>query len=284
MASKLTELLSGTSAQVGATRFPHTMHQDMMSLTGVISTMFNRVETCHQQSSCSCGARKRHLAILAILAAVLCTTSPSIAAETAYITDQGEFNLRSGETTQHKIIRILQSGARVEVLGTNQTTGYSRVRIADGSIGYVLTRYLQDDPAARTELDRMRARLEALQEEPDQLAAQLERLEQEHNALTESYELVSTRNIELEEALAEFEHNSANIVRINEERNQLQEEVAKLTRTVGELEQENLNLRSGDDRRWFLTGAGVAGAGLLVGLVLAGVGFGRRRNSSRDLF
>ncbi|WP_201064180.1 MULTISPECIES: TIGR04211 family SH3 domain-containing protein [Thiorhodovibrio] len=211
--------------------------------------------------------------------------SPLIAAaDTAYITDQGEFNLRSGESTSHKIIRILPSGSEVDVLGQDKETGYSRVRLEDGTVGFVLTRYLQDGPAARIELEQMRERLEELQQEPDQIAAKLTRIEEAHTALKQEYDTVSERNIELEEALAEFERTSANIVRINDERNQLQEDVAKLTRTVGELEQENLDLRGGDDRRWFLTGAGVAGGGLLVGLVLASAGLGRRRGSSRNLF
>lgn len=242
--------------------------------------MFPRVKPCPR---CAYAHKtlKWHAAILTIL---LCTTAMNLAAETAYITDQGEFNLRSGESTQHKIIRVLQSGDEVDVLSTDKTTGYSRVRIADGTLGYVLTRYLQQEPAARTQLREMRARLEALQQEPDELAARLSRIEQEHSALTQDYEAISAHNIELSEALAEFEHNSANIVRINEERNQLQTEIANITRIVAELEQENLDLRSGDDRRWFLTGAGVAGGGLLLGLILASFGFGRRRSGSRDLF
>jgi SH3 domain protein len=215
----------------------------------------------------------------------LCLLAPLAAeAETAFVTDQGEFNLRSGESTQHKIIRILPSGTPVEVLGEDKDTGYSRVRIPDGTLGFILTRYLQDTPAARAELEDMRERLENLQQEPDQLAARLARIEEEYQALKQDHESVSERNLELEAAIAELEHTSSNIVSINEERNQLQQDLAKLTRTVGELEQENLEIRSGDDRRWFLTGAGVAGGGLLLGLLLAGVGFGRRRSGSRNLF
>lgn len=206
-------------------------------------------------------------------------------AETAYITDQGQFNLRSGASTRHRIIRTLSSGTQVDVLSKDEDSGYSRVRTEDGKTGYILTRHLQDSPAARSQLAEMRAQLEELQQEPDQLAARLSKINTEHELLKEQYATVASRNVELEEALAEFEHTSANIVHINEERNRLQRDVAKLTRTVGDLEQENLAIRSGDNWQWFLTGAGVAGAGLLVGLVLGGSGLGgRRRSGSRDLF
>jgi len=243
--------------------------------------MFTRVEACHPAPR---GVREPSASITALIGAALLATATAAAADTAYITDRGEFNLRSGESTNHKIVRVLSSGARVDVLSQDRETGYSRVRTEDGTKGFVLTRYLQDAPAARLQLDEMRARLDALQQEPDQLAAKLSRIEEEHQALQQEYETISERNIELEEALAELEHSSENVVRINEERNHLQQEVAKLTRTLGELEQENLDLRSGDDRRWFLTGAGVAGGGVLIGLVLASAGGLKRRGSSRDLF
>ncbi|EIC23414.1 TIGR04211 family SH3 domain-containing protein [Thiorhodovibrio frisius] len=243
--------------------------------------MFKRVASCHPAPHRRQWAPKLIRALIAVglLGAALVAT-----ADTAYVTDQGEFNLRSGESTSHKIIRVLPSGASVQVLSKDRETGYSRVRTEDGTTGFLLTRYLQDDPAARVQLAETRARLDELQQEPDQLAAKLSRIEEEHQALQQEHQTVSERNIELEEALAVFEHTSENIVNINEERNQLQKDVAKLTRTVGELEQENLDLRSGDDRRWFLTGAGVAGGGLIIGLFLASAGIGRRRSGSRDLF
>jgi SH3 domain protein len=204
-------------------------------------------------------------------------------AASAYVTDQGEFNLRSGESTRHKIIRILSSGARVEVLSENEETGYAKIRTQDGTIGYVLTRYLQDTPAARTQVKTLREQLEELQQEPEQLAAQLSRLKEEHNKLKLDYDQVMAQKRELEETLAELEHSSENIIKINAERNQLQQDVASLTRTLGDLEQENLALRNGDERRWFLTGAAVAGAGLLLGLILPRLGM-RRRRDSRQLF
>lgn len=224
---------------------------------------------------------ERHLAWL--LMGLLLGSIAVVQADTAYLTDQGEFNLRSGESTRHKIIRILSSGTEVEILGQNEESGYTRIRTLDGTAGYILTRYLQDTPAARSQLKALREQLEELQQEPDQLAAQLSRLKELHDTLKSDYARVEARNQELEETLAEIEHSSANAVKINAERNRLQQEVANLTRTLGELEQENVALRSGDDRRWFLTGAAVAGAGLIIGLILPNLGL-RRKRDSRHLF
>lgn len=223
--------------------------------------------------------RPRRILWLGFLLWVIALSMRNAWGETAFVTDQGAFNLRSGESTRHKILRMLPSGTEVEILGKDRDSGYSEVRLADGTSGFILSRYLQDEPAARARLEVAEQRLEELQQEPDQLAAKLSRIEEEHARLKEQFDIVSQRNLELEEELAELEHTSANVVNINEERNQLQQSVARLTRTVGELEQENLELRSRDDQHWFMTGAGVAGGGLLIGLLVPRLGSRRRRGS-----
>jgi len=199
-------------------------------------------------------------------------------AKTAYITDQGEFNLRSGESTRYRIIRVLPSGAAVEVLANNESTGYSRVRLADGTLGFILTRYLQDEPAAREHLAAMQARLDELQQAPDQLASKLSKLEEQHSTLVAEHEATIKRNEELEQELMEIRRSAANVVNITQERAALQEDVARLTRKVGELEQENLELRNRNNQDWFLTGAAVAGGGVLAGLILPHLRWRRRRS------
>lgn len=211
-----------------------------------------------------------------LLGAVL---SGAVWAKTAYITDQGEFHLRSGESTRYRIIRVLPSGTAVEVLSHNENTGYSRVRLADGTQGFILSRYLQDEPAARDHLAAMQARLDELQQAPDQLASKLSRLEEQHQKLVAEHEATLKRNEQLEQELLEIRRAAANVVNIAQERAALQEDVARLTRKVGELEQENLELRNRNSQDWFLTGAAVAGGGVLAGLILPHLRWRRRRRN-----
>ena len=88
------------------------------------------------------------IARLAILFLLLLLTSAA-SAQPRYVSDRLEVTLRTGTSTQHSIIRMVPSGARVEVLETDGASGYSRVRAADGTEGWVLTRYLMEEPAAR---------------------------------------------------------------------------------------------------------------------------------------
>ena len=56
--------------------------------------------------------------------------------QTRYVSDQLEVTLRTGPSTRNAIVRILTSGAQVEVLESDAESGYSRVQ-AGQSEGWV---------------------------------------------------------------------------------------------------------------------------------------------------
>ncbi|MGB5735658.1 MAG: TIGR04211 family SH3 domain-containing protein [Thiohalocapsa sp.] len=214
---------------------------------------------------------------LLLLAAIL-PVGIAAQAETQYVTDQYDFNLRAGESTRYKITRTLPSGTPLEILGVNAGSGYAHVRTEDGVTGYILTRYLQAEPAARNQVTAMRTQLEELQQAPDKLAAKLSTLQQSQRTLTASYKTLERTKQQLERQLAEIRHASANAVRINEERQQLQDQVAELMEKVNDLEHRNDELANHRDQRWFLIGAGVVGGSILLGLILPNLRLRRRRN------
>jgi SH3 domain protein len=215
-----------------------------------------------------------------LLALSLLSAGPTAAEETRYVTDQYEFNLRSGQSTRYKILRQLTSGTPVSVLSVDNESGYSRVRTEDGLSGYILTRYLQDEPAARSQLDSMRAQLDALQQEPDKLASRLSSLQAEHERLKTEAVTLQREKQDLEAALVEVRKASANALQIDRERRELQEQVSALLLQVDQLEHQNLELSNENKQKWFLIGGGVLSGGLLLGLLLPNLRLRRRRSSS----
>lgn len=218
------------------------------------------------------------IALLALATWLLVATLP-VAADTQYVTDMNEFHLRAGESTKFKILRTVQSGTALEVMGVDASTGYAKVRTEDGLTGYILSRYLQTEPAARAQLVQMGARLEELQQAPDQLAARLGALQAEHTALTEEHRVAVRDKERAEQDLAEVRHAAANVVRIDAERKQLQDQVAALLIETDALKQQNLELNNQDRQRWFLIGAGVIVGGVLLGLLLPHLRIRRRRSA-----
>lgn len=214
-----------------------------------------------------------------LLLLCLCSIGQQALAETRYVTDQAQIMLRKGESTKHKIIRSLPSGQALDELQVNKSTGYSRVRTADGTTGFVLTRQLQDEPVARERLAAMEARLAELQQAPDQLATKLTELQSVHDTLKTTHEELEREKDRIEQELAAIKHASTNVVRITEERSELRKRVADLTRQTADLQQENRDLKNQTTQRWFLIGAAVVVGGILIGVVLPNLRFRRRKSA-----
>lgn len=210
---------------------------------------------------------------------LLCLScSLSAIAETLYVSDQLRLPMRKGGGGSYKISQMLPSGSRLEVLSVNEKTGWAQIKTEKGTTGYVLRRYLQEEPVARERIAEVEARLAALQQAPDQLASQLGQLQQQHEALTRRHQSIATENDRLTQELAAIRHASANVVRITEERDQLRTESRDLARQVASLRQQNLDLSSQAEQRWFLIGAGVLGGGIVLGLLLPYLRLRRRGN------
>ncbi len=214
-----------------------------------------------------------------LLLALLLSLSPLVQAETKYVTDRFKITMRSGEGTKHKIIRMLSSGSPVEVLENNPSTGYSRVRTKGGTEGYVLTRQLMSHPSAREQVASLQARLQELQATPNQLSARLAKLQEEHEKLQTENATLKSAKAQLEKKLESIQRTASNAVRISNERNELRKNVAALTREVEDLKQENRDLSNQTAQNWFLIGAGVIIAGIVLGLFLPHLRFRRRKSS-----
>jgi SH3 domain protein len=199
-------------------------------------------------------------------------------AETRYVTDVFKITMRSGESTSHKIIRMLDSGMPLQVLSTNPGNGYSKVR-AGSTEGYVLTRQLMNKPSARSQLASLEKEIEALKAAPGELRTNLANLQKEHRELSQAYKELQTIKNKQEQELQSIQRTASNAIRISNERNELRKQVADLTREAEDLKQENRDLSNEATRDWFLIGAGVIIAGILIGLILPHLRFQRRRNS-----
>lgn len=201
----------------------------------------------------------------------------NLIAETRYVTDRLEVTLRAGESTRYKILRMLPTGTSVEVLAVNKSTSYARVRIQDGTVGFVLVQELQSEPAARDRLAQLEERLAALNQRPDAVVRELASLQEAHGELRGRFLALEREKQQREEELARIRHASANVLDLTSDRERLRVQVAELTRVRADLEQENRDLKNQTNQAWFLIGAGVLGLGLLLGLTLPHLRLGHRK-------
>ncbi len=197
-------------------------------------------------------------------------------AESRYVTDELKITLRRGESTSHKVIKMLPSGAKVEILSINDANGYAHVRTQDGTEGYVLARMLKKERIARDKLAAAQKKLAALRANPDKVRKELDSTKQELEQVSSAYSALQQQNEKLGREAASLRETSASAVETAAQRDKLASENAALTAQVAELKKFKENLQNDEFRRWFLVGAAVMFVGIILGLVLPKM---RRRRS-----
>ena len=103
---------------------------------------------------------KQHFKRIVYVGIILMCFSANGLAESMYVTDLLKLTLRSGPSTEHKILSVVESGYQVEILEPGED--WSLVRIADGKEGYVLTRYLVPEPTHNVRLEKLQTKHKAL--------------------------------------------------------------------------------------------------------------------------
>ncbi|MDN3557999.1 TIGR04211 family SH3 domain-containing protein [Halomonas maura] len=174
-----------------------------------------------------------------------------------WVSDELTTYVRSGPTDGYRIVGTLTAGAPVEVLETNGD--YTRVRSESGDVVWVPSSELQDSPSAQVRLPELEARVQALSEE---LSGINETWESRMASMTETLEVREQRIAQLEARNHELEGET------ERSRATLRELQARL-----DTQEEDLLMR------YFMYGGGVAGAGLLVGLIMPHL---PRRRRKRD--
>jgi len=202
------------------------------------------------------------------------------AAETRFVSDELEITPRVGPSTKQRIISMLKSGTSVEVLSVDRKSGYSKVRAANGKTGFVLSRFLMDEPSAREQVASLTAKIQELQAEPEQVRTRLNQLQEDYARLQKEHQKLLNDKNSITQELAGIRQTAANAINISNERSELRKQVVKLKQEVADLQHTNRELSNNLNQRWFLIGAGVVLGSILLGWLLPYLRFRRRRTSS----
>ncbi len=178
---------------------------------------------------------------------VICALMPLASAQQVWVSDQFEVMLRTGPSTSNAIERMLRSGTALEVLERDDEAGYSRVRTQAGTEGWVLTRYLMDEPSAREQLAALTRRLTNAAAEGSSLSSQLNAIKGEQDAAQRQITTLEREKSGLEKELAEIKRTAANVLSINDQNKELRDQLAAAEIRAATLEQQNRELNGPDD-------------------------------------
>jgi SH3 domain protein len=214
------------------------------------------------------------VAVKKVLASVIVLFSFSelANAKTAYVTDSVEIPLRSGDSERSKIVKMLANGTQLTIFQDSNENGYSYVQASNGAEGFILTRYLTNEPAARAQLEAANKKLESLQEENKQLKS--------NHAVSQE---IGKERDKLSNELTELHQTAANAIQLKQQRDELQERVVTIERELQQYKRDNQALTDSSNQDWFLYGGGLALFGVLLGFILPKLSL-RRRSSGWDSF
>ncbi|EKE70245.1 TIGR04211 family SH3 domain-containing protein [Gallaecimonas xiamenensis] len=156
-------------------------------------------------------------------------------ANAAYVSEDIYIFLHSGPSRDYRIIGSVNAGTQLDVL--EQGKDFTKVQDSEGRSGWVESQFLTNQPSFRVTIPKLQASLEAAE-------AKIGNLSSGHESLTSTLDNLKQDKVQLTQQVAEQEAT-----------------ISKLKAQVEGMDQSNL-------MRWFLYGGGVAGGGLLLGLLL----------------
>jgi len=193
-------------------------------------------------------------------------------AETMYVTDVLKLTLRSGPSTEHKILAVVESGQQIELLEPGED--WSLVRIASGKEGYVLTRYLMPDPTHNVRLEQLQTKHKALMLQAATLLEENTRLKKEDRQLKSTLDGNDKVLKKLRVDYEKLKAGSAEYIELKEKYKTASGQLAEQTKRAETLDEELRSIEINQYIKWFLAGSGV----LLVGFI---VGFSARKGRRR---
>ena len=181
------------------------------------------------------------------------------AEEKRYISDELDTYVHSGPGNQYRIVGTLKGGDEVTLISVDDSTSYGQIRDSKGKTTWIPLNQLSETPS-------LRIRVPDLEQQVKTLTDKLANIDNSWNQ----------RTAEMQQKVAASDSVISELQKENESlKNQL---------VVAQKKVSAVNLQLDDKQRtiilqWFMYGGGVAGIGLLLGLVLPHLIPSRKKNN-----
>ena len=169
------------------------------------------------------------LAFILLIGLLMKTAS----AENMFVTDNILIGVHQNPTEESPLLTSIRSGMSVEVL--DKDSGFTMVKTADGTQGWISSQYLVSTKPARTELEATERLLQRAQADVKEISTKLAKREKDLQIHRDELANASTSVKELKKRLASAGKTEDNAA--SEELAKAREEVLKLTARIKVLEE-----------------------------------------------
>ena len=214
--------------------------------------------------------------LFSILLLTLLTATSYAAVEKRYVSDKLWLQLRSGPGSEFRIIKALPSGEHLIFMEQTEDKNYTKVTTDKGVVGWVLTRYLEDEPVAKEKLILTQRELVKVKAELDTLKQQTRALSEEKSTLSGDRSSLVRENKSLEKELKRIKEVSANALQLDSKNTKLTKRNQELEIQLETLTADNTRLQDDKERSFMIIGGGLIILGIILGLAIPAMRGGRK--------
>lgn len=200
----------------------------------------------------------------------------SVFARTLYVKPSSEVVVRTGQGNDYKIVAMVKDGASVEFI--EEGDDYTKIRLANGKEGWLLKRFLSNEPPLGEIVASLRAEKKEMKQRQTELVRKLEEVTSTLSRTEAERDSVLTERDQIRTSFRTLQQDTSDVVKIKNDRLKTAKENELLLQKLAAVEQENKSLQKDDAIKWFLAGGGVLLLGMLLGMM-----FGKSRKKKSTL-
>jgi SH3 domain protein len=206
--------------------------------------------------------------LFCMLLLTIITATSYAAVEKRYVGDKIWLQLRSGPGSEFRILKALPSGEHLIFREQTEDKNYTRVTTGKGVEGWVLSRFLEDEPIAKEKLILSQRELVKIKAELDTLKQQTDDLSAEKSSLSGDRSSLTRENKKLEKELKRIKEISANALQLDSKNTKLTKRNQELEIQLETLTAENTRLKDNKERTFMVIGGSLIIFGLFLGLAI----------------
>jgi SH3 domain protein len=221
--------------------------------------------------------KKRLFAVLMLFSAITYAQNDIV-----YVADDYNLTLWSTPNYTGKL-KSLPTGTPLTLISSEpSSTGFVKVRLIDGSEGYIKAKYTKKEAPEHDRNDIAAKNIAALQHQIAILESELKAAKDVITPGTTLEQSLANERDKLSRELNELKRISGSAVQLKNERDELQERFVSVERDLEQLKLENKALQDTANQDWFLYGGILALVGVLLGFILPKLSW--RRKNSWDIY
>jgi SH3 domain protein len=217
--------------------------------------------------------------LFCMLLLTIITATSYAAVEKRYVGDKIWLQLRSGPGSDFRILKALPSGEHLIFREQTEDKNYTKVTTDKGVEGWVLSRFLEDEPVAKEKLILSQRELVKVKAELNTLKQQTNTLSEEKSSLSGDRSSLTRENKTLEKELKRIKEISANALQLDSKNTKLTKRNQELEIQLETFTAENTRLKDNKERTFMIIGGGLIIFGIFLGLAIPAMRGGRKAAS-----